>query len=97
MNYTLILLLAALAILSLLQRLLPWIFYSRFKSSSSLEQTFDLFAISAFSALLVYNVQSFSLITLIALAMALIVTIKFNNLGFTVLVALAVFSLSLVF
>jgi len=97
MNYDLILLLVVLAIMSLAQRVLPWIFYSKIKSgSSSLEKTFDLFAISAFSALLVYNVTSFSPFTLVALAIALLVTIKFHNTGLTVLVALAVISLSLV-
>ncbi len=96
MSYTLIYLLAALALLSVLQRVIPWLFYKRLKSGNSLEKTFDLFAISAFSALLVYNVQSLSFITLISLAVALFVAMKFRNIGLTVLVALGVLSVSLI-
>ena len=96
MNYTLIYLLAALALLSVLQRVIPWLFYKMLKSGNSLEKTFDLFAISAFSALLVYNVQSLNFITLISLAVALVVAMKFHNMGLTVLVALAVLSISLI-
>jgi|GEM_PF-3127383 hypothetical protein len=95
MIYTLIYLLAALALLSLLQRVIPWLFYKRVRSGNSLEKTFDLFAISAFSALLVYNVQSLGLFTFISLAIALVVAMKFHNIGLTVLVALTVLSISL--
>ena len=96
MSYVLIYLLAALALLSILQRIIPWLFYKRLKSGNSLEKTFDLFAISAFSALLVYNVQSLGLVTFISLAVALAVAMKFHNIGLTVLVALTVLSVSLV-
>lgn len=94
MNYTLIIMILVLALLSAGQRVIPWIFYSRFKNSENLEDVFNLFAIAAFSALMVYNVQSLTVTTLVALVIALLFAIRFKNVGVTIVIALLVFSIS---
>lgn len=80
----------ALALMSFLQRFLPWAFYSRLSSEKSLQRVFDMLAISAFTALFVYNVQTLDPVTLISLAVAFVVVLRTRNLGLTVIAAMAI-------
>ena len=86
----LILLIAALALLSLSQRLVPWLVISRFSGGRNMEQIFNLFAVSAFSALAVYNITEFTAGSLVSLAVAALVALRTRNLGYAVLAAIAV-------
>ena len=86
----LILLIAALAILSLSQRLVPWLVISRFSGGRHMEQIFNLFAVSAFSALAGYNITEFTAGSLVSLAVAALVALRTRNLGYAVLAAIAV-------
>jgi len=90
MNHDLIIIIIALALMSFLQRFLPWAFYSKLSSEKSLQKMFDMLAISAFTALFVYNVQALDPVTLISLAVAFIVVLKTRNLGLTVIAAMAI-------
>ncbi|MCL4337627.1 MAG: AzlD domain-containing protein [Candidatus Thermoplasmatota archaeon] len=87
MNY-IIILVAALGVLSLLQRLLPWIIYKSHKGETFLTNLFDYVAISAFGALMIENIQSFSPESLVPLIPAVIVAYWTRNAGATVLVAM---------
>lgn len=87
---TLILLIIALALLSFLQRFIPWAFYSRIGTGQELQKIFDMLAISAFTALFVYNIEKLDLETLVSLAAAFAVILKTKNIGLTVIVAMAV-------
>ncbi len=87
MNY-IIILVAALGVLSLLQRLLPWIIYKNHKGETFLTNLFDYVAISAFGALMIENIQSFSPESLVPLIPAVIVAYWTRNAGATVLVAM---------
>ncbi len=86
----LIFLIASLALLSLSQRLVPWLVISRFRGGRNMEQIFNLFAVSAFSALAVYNITEFSPGTALSLAVAVAVAVRTKNLGYAVLAAIAV-------
>ncbi|MCL5802422.1 MAG: AzlD domain-containing protein [Thermoplasmataceae archaeon] len=86
----LIMVIISLAALSFLQRFLPWAFYSKFRSGESLQKIFDMLAVSAFTALFVYNVQKVDLATLISLAVAFVVVLKTKNMGLTVIAAMIV-------
>ena len=91
----LILLIAVLAILSLSQRLVPWLVISRFSGGRHMEQIFNLFAVSAFSALAVYNITEFTAGSLVSLVVAAMVALRTRNLGYAVLAAIAVSLLAL--
>jgi len=91
----LVIIVIALALLSLSQRVIPWVFYSKFRENKTLESLFDLFSISAFTSLLVYNVLQISLLTLIALTAAFIVVLKTKNLPLTIITAILIASISL--
>ena len=95
MQLLLIIIIIALAVLSLAQRIVPWVFYSRFKENKRLENLFELFAISAFTSLFVYNVENVSAISITALFAALIVALKTKNLSLTIVTAILVYSVSL--
>lgn len=88
MNSTLILLILALGILTVLQRVLPWVLYKRFKPGKDSQRIFDLVAVSAFSSLMVFNMSSFSYQNVLPLIPALIVVYKTKNLGISVLVGM---------
>lgn len=85
----LIILVLVLALLSLSQRLLPWALMSRFQGHKRLEQVFNLFAVSAFAALAVYNLNSVTLGAGISLALAVVIAFWKKNLGYAVLAAIA--------
>lgn len=87
---TLMLIILALALLSFLQRFIPWAFYSRVGNGEDLQKIFDMLAISAFTALFIYNIQKLDLQTLISLAAALVVIVKTKNMGLTVIAAMVV-------
>lgn len=97
MSYILILTVAAISVLSLLQRLVPWAIYKNHGSEKLLANLFDYVAISAFGSLMVENIQSFDATSLIPLLPALLVAYRTKNVGATVLVAmLTSFALSLI-
>lgn len=78
---------AILGLLSVLQRIVPWLLYRRFRNGK-IQKMFDLIAVSAFAALMIENMQGFDLQTVIPLIPAAIVAYRTKNLGATVLVAL---------
>ena len=90
MDDMLILIIVPLALLSFLQRFIPWIFYSRIGNAKGAEKIFDMLALSAFAALFVYNIQKLDIETLVSLAVALPVILKTKNMGLTVIAAMAV-------
>lgn len=83
-------LIAILGILSLSQRVVPWLLYKRVKKGSFLQNLFDIIAVSAFASLMIDNIQALNVQNLIPLLPALIVAYKTKNLAATVLVALLV-------
>jgi branched-subunit amino acid transport protein len=87
---TLVLIIMALALLSFLQRFIPWAFYSRIGNGKEVEKIFDMLAISAFTALFVYNIQKLDIETLVSLAAAFPVILKTRNMGLTVMAAMVV-------
>ena len=96
MNFLVIAVIAVLGLLSMLQRVLPWILYKKVGKSNYLPMLFDLVAVSAFASLMVDNIQAFTLSNLVPLVPAILIAYKTRNLGATVLVALlfsVVFSL----
>ena len=84
------LIILALALLSFLQRFIPWAFYSQVGNGEDLQKIFDMLAISAFTTLFIYNVQKLDLETLISLAAAFAVILKTKNMGLTVIAAMVV-------
>ena len=86
----LILIILALALLSFLQRFIPWAFYSRIGNGKEVEKIFDMMAISAFTALFIYNIQKLDIETLVSLAAAFAVILKTRNMGLTVIAAMVV-------
>ena len=95
MNTILVIVVIILALLSISQRVLPWIFYSRFKENKTIENLFDLFAISAFTSLFVYNVLIITPLTIIALVAAFVVALKTRNLPLTIVTSILVASFTL--
>ncbi|MCW6168845.1 MAG: AzlD domain-containing protein [Thermoplasmatales archaeon] len=95
MNTILVIIVVVLALLSISQRVLPWVFYSRFRENKKIENLFDLFAISAFTSLFVYNVLNITPLTIIALVAAFIVALKTKNLPLTIVTAILVASFTL--
>lgn len=94
MYYELAAVVAVLSLLSLIQRVIPWLLYKRLSKGEYFTKLFDFVAVSAFAALMVDNIQAFNYQNLLPLLPALIVAYKFRNLGATVLVAM-LFSLAL--
>lgn len=81
---------ALLAALSLLQRLLPWILMSKLHGRKGAQELFNLFAVSAFATLAVYNVTAISFSSILSLAAAVAIAVKTRNLGYAVLCAIAI-------
>lgn len=84
------LVIGVLAALSLLQRLLPWIIMSRYQGGKGLQEIFNLFAVSAFASLAVYNMTEIDPASILSLAVAVVVAVRTKNLGYAVLSAIAV-------
>lgn len=81
---------AVLAILSLSQRLIPWLVLRKRGFGKDIDRVFDYFAIAAFTTLMVDNIPQISLEYIIALAVALIVSIKTKNVGLAVISAMII-------
>ncbi len=85
-----VMIIALLAALSLMQRLLPWLLMPRLHEKKGAQELFNLFAVSAFATLAVYNVTVLSLSSILSLTVAVIVAVKTRNLGYAVLCAIAI-------
>ncbi len=81
---------AILAVLSLSQRLIPWLLFRKRSVGKDLDRVFDYFAIAAFTSLMVDNIPQLNLNYIVALAVALAVSLKTKNVGFAVLSAMVV-------
>lgn len=77
-----------LGVLSLLQRVIPWLLYKRFMPGRASQKLFDLIAVSAFSSLMVYNMSTLSYQTVIPLLPAFLVVYRTKNLGLSILTAM---------
>ena len=88
-------LIIVLAAMSISQRVVPWKFYEKFRKYLKLEGFFNLFAVSAFASLFIYNIPQVTLINIVAIISAIIIALKTKNLPLTVLVAILISSLSL--
>lgn len=94
MNITILFTIIVLGILSLTQRLIPWLLLRRQSKVENLDRLFEYFSIAAFSSLMVEELPSHLTTDLIALFVALLVSIRTKNVGLTVLSAMAVALLS---
>lgn len=83
-----------LAVLSLLQRIVPWVLYKRFKPGAVSQRLFDIVAVAAFASLMVYNMNSFHYQDVLPLVPAFIVAFRTGNIGLSILVGMA-FALAL--
>ncbi|MFG1460357.1 MAG: AzlD domain-containing protein [Thermoplasmataceae archaeon] len=95
MTVIITILIIVLALMSISQRVLPWKFYDKFRKYLKLEGFFNLFAVSAFASLLIYNIPQVTLINVVAIVSAIAVALKTKNLPLTVLVAILISSFSL--
>ncbi len=78
-----------LGILSLLQRVIPWVLYKRLTPGAMSQRVFDIVAVAAFSSLMVYNMNSFQYQDVIPLIPAFIVAFRTRNIGLSILVGMA--------
>ena len=83
-------LIAVLAVMSLAQRLIPWLILRRNSDGGKLNRFFGYFAIAAFATLMVENIPSLNYRYAVALVMAAIISIKTKNVGMAVLAAMFV-------
>lgn len=90
MNYTILLTIIVLGILSLVQRLVPWLLIRGQSKGENLDRLFGYFSIAAFSSLMVEELPSHVITDFIALFVALLVSLRTKNVGMTVLSAMAV-------
>lgn len=79
-----------LAVLSLSQRLIPWLVFRKSSFGKDIDRVFNYFAIAAFTTLMVDNIPQISLEYIIALAVALIISIKTKNVGLAVISAMII-------
>ncbi|MEM0158306.1 MAG: AzlD domain-containing protein [Thermoplasmataceae archaeon] len=84
------LIIAILAILSLLQRVFPWLVFMRVGDRERLNEFFTLFGISAFSALIVYDIQRISVTDFVPLIAAGLIAWRFRNVGVAVFSAILI-------
>lgn len=83
-------LIAVLAVMSLAQRLIPWLILRRNSDGDRLNRFFGYFAIAAFATLMVENLPGLNYQYAVALVMAAIISIKTKNVGMAVLAAMFV-------
>lgn len=91
-----VVIIAILAVLSLLQRVVPWVLYKRFMPGAVSQRLFDIVAVAAFSSLMIYNMNSFDYQNVIPLIPAFIVAFRTRNIGLSILVGM-MFALALAF
>lgn len=91
-----VVLIMVLGILSLLQRVVPWVMYKRLTPGAVSQRLFDIVAVAAFASLMVYNMNSFQYQGVIPLFPAFIVAYKTRNIGMSILVGM-LFALALAF
>ena len=72
------------------QRLVPWLYARKIRLSEDTLKWFSLVGTAAFASLMVENISAFSPAEILALAVALAVSIKSRNLGLTVLSAVLI-------
>ena len=83
-------LIAVLAVMSLAQRLVPWLILRRNSDEEKLNTLFGYFAIAAFATLMVENLPGLTFKYLVALAVAAVLSMKTKNVGMAVLAAMLV-------
>lgn len=88
MTFPVTLLILLLGVLTVLQRVLPWLIYRRFRSGARSQKFFDIVAVAAFSSLMVYNVNSLDFQNVLPLVPALIVAYRTRNIGLSIIVAM---------
>lgn len=81
---------AILAVLSLTQRLAPWLIFRKHSFGKDYDRIFDYFAIAAFTTLMVDNIPQINVEYIVALVVALVVSIKTKNVGYAVISAMIV-------
>lgn len=96
MTVAVTILIIVLAFMSVSQRVLPWKFYKKFSGHFKMEEFFNLFAVSAFASLFIYNIPRITAVNVAAIISAIVVAIKTRNLPLTILTAILISSLSLV-
>lgn len=79
-----------LAVMSLAQRLIPWLLMRRNPGNDRIDGFFGYFAIAAFATLMVENIPGLSYEYIIALSVAMVISLKTKNVGMAVLAAMLV-------
>ena len=78
-----------LAVLSLIQRLVPWLILRKYSDVENIDRMFGYLAISAFATLMIENIPKITPVFVVSLIFALIVSLKTKNVGLAVLAAMA--------
>lgn len=76
--------------MSLAQRLIPWLLMRRNPGKDRIDRFFGYFAIAAFATLMVENIPGLSYEYIIALSVAMVISLKTKNVGMAVLAAMLV-------
>lgn len=88
MNYYI--LIFVLASLSLGSRVFPWFISIENENTHRLEENMNILGISALVTLLIFNIKSFTVVSLLPLIISMIIITKTRNLGLSVISAIVI-------